>query len=149
MVSEFISFNLLIILYAISEGFNEYHFWQVNRAAKFSLRQVDSNRKTINAAQFLAFAGAGAVAFLPSDWLWLPALALASGWRWLWLDGILNRKRNLSFWYPGSTGRSFTDRFLQSLRSWQIPLLKIGSIIVLLVATWYCDLILKFIGKLF
>lgn len=36
-------------------------------------------------------------------------------WRWVVLDGVLNVKRGLGFWYAGSSGRSFTDKILYPL----------------------------------
>lgn len=111
----FILSLLVLLFYPILEGKREYYFFLINQKAKFSLRAVDSDRKTTNVGLFILFASALSYE-LSGSWQELLSLFLAATfWRWIALDGVLNKLRGLDFWYAGNSGRSFTDKILYPL----------------------------------
>jgi hypothetical protein len=109
---------LALLFYPILEGKREYFFFLINQKAKFPLRSVDSDRKTVNVGLFILFASTVSYQ-LSADSLQLLSLFLAfTFWRWVALDGVLNKLRGLDFWYAGNSGRSFTDKILYPLPRW-------------------------------
>ena len=120
----FILSLLVLFFYPVLEGKREYYFFLINQKAKFSLRTVDSDRKTINVGLFILFASALSYE-LSGSWQELLSLFLAvTFWRWIALDGVLNILRGLDFWYAGNSGRSFTDKILYPLPRWLKILVK-------------------------
>lgn len=121
---QFILGLFAIFLYPILEGKREYYFYLINQAAGFKLRGVDSDRKTVNVSIFLLSVCSFSY-FITSGSLELIALiCMATFWRWIILDGILNNYRTLGFWYAGNSGRSFTDKILFPLPIWLRALVK-------------------------
>jgi hypothetical protein len=128
-----LSVLLLLVFYPLLEGLREYFFYQVNRAAGFKLKAVDSNRKTVNVLLWVLACALPVLCFSGGSWVLLGLLALASAfWRWVALDGVLNLKRGLGFWYAGNSGRAFTDKLLYPLSIPARAVLKLLPLIVLI-----------------
>lgn len=124
---------ILFIFYPVIEGIREYYYYGVNRSANFSQRSKDSDRKTMNV---ITWALCHAIpVLLISTGAWITALLAfisLAFWRWIALDGVLNLRRGLGFWYDGGSGRSFTDKILYPLPVWQRAALKLLPLIILI-----------------
>lgn len=133
-----IKLAIAFIVYAALEAAREYLFYQFNRALNFNMRAEDSQRKAVNVGLFLLFSGGLAFGFGDNN-LMHPTIIMSEAimWRWLVLDGLLNHFRQLPFFYPGSTGRSFTDVIQQKMPLWLRALVKIGAPIALTILSLY------------
>lgn len=124
----------LLLFYPVIEGVREYYYYGVNRAAGFSQRSKDSDRKTINVITWGLSHALPVVYISAGSWLLLGLIFTALAfWRWLVLDGVLNVKRGLGFWYAGSSGRSFTDKILNPLPVPARAALKLAPLVALLL----------------
>lgn len=129
----------IFLFYPIVEGLREYYYYGVNKAARFSQRTKDSDRKTMNVLTWVLCHCLPVIYLSGNNWLLAVAIAVALAfWRWVALDGVLNVKRGLGFWYAGNSGRSFTDKILYPLPVITRATLKISPLIALLVfILWY------------
>jgi len=124
----------LLFTYPILEGLREYYFYLINRAAKFSLRDIDSNRKTVNVVLWVMMAAYLSWFLGDGDLLKVAMIFIvAAFWRWVALDGVLNVKRDLGFWYAGNSGRSFTDKLLYPLSIPARAVLKLLPLVMLII----------------
>lgn len=134
---------LILALYSALEGWREYCYYEINRAAKFSLPVYDKTRSAVNAITFGFFAALLGVA----QWgivLWpLVIFAILSmAIRWLFLDLVLNRFRHLNLFYVGTRKR--IDLVIRSLSpSWvSVELfaaaIKLGVLVGSITAIYYC-----------
>lgn len=127
-------FVVLMVVYPLLEGLREYYFYQINRAENFTLRAVDSNRKTVNVFLWVLITVPSSVSLVNGAWLKVALLFTAAAfWRWVALDGVLNLKRGLGFWYAGNSGRSFTDKLLYPLSIPARAVLKLLPLVLLLI----------------
>ncbi|MDR9442984.1 MAG: hypothetical protein RI842_09710 [Schleiferiaceae bacterium] len=123
---------IALLLLPLAEGWREYIFYRVNKAAGFPFPAQDSTRKRINAALF------GALALLLchlASGLTLAAAVLFIAslfWRWLALDALLNLLRELPLFYAGQSGRSTTDSFLAQFPTPGRAILKIAPLAIVL-----------------
>jgi|GEM_PF-6168098 len=107
---------LIMILYPFVEGVREYYFYGVNKAAGYSQRSKDSDRKIMNVLTWFMTHVILVLQLGNQDLVLMGLIAIALAfWRWIVLDGVLNLKRELGFWYAERSGRSFTDRLLNPL----------------------------------
>ena len=129
-----LSVLLLMVSYPLLEGLREYYFYQINQAAKFSLRAVDSDRKTVNVFLWVLVTVPFTLILVNDTWLKVALLFTAAAFlRWVALDGVLNLKRGLGFWYAGNSGRSFTDKLLYPLSIPARVVLKLLPLVLLLI----------------
>lgn len=124
---------IALLLLPLAEGWREYIFYRVNKAAGFPFPAQDSTRKRINAALF------GALALLLCHLASGPSLAAAVlfiaalFWRWLALDALLNLLRELPLFYTGHSGRSTTDSFLAQFPPSGRAILKIVPLLIVIL----------------
>lgn len=107
---------IALFLIPVAEGYREYLFYLINKAARFSLRAEDVLRKHFNTALYGAAVLPLIYLLTGAAWLHFSLVFCAAVfWRWVALDGVLNWCRHLGFFYAGNSGRSFTDIILHPL----------------------------------
>lgn len=129
-----ISIILMFLIFPVIEGIREFYFYGINKAASFSIRSKDSDRKTMNVLTWV-LAHIVPILYLSHDF-WLNALILSftvAFYRWLILDGIVNIKRSEGFFYAGNSGRTFTDKILYPLSIRKRAMVKIIPIVLLVL----------------
>lgn len=124
---------ILLITYPVIEGIREHKFFIINKGASFHPRYADVDRKWTNVTLFILATGLATLA-AGENFSQMARLFIASAfYRWLVLDGILNQRRKLGFWYAGNSGRAFTDRILYPLPIWKRVILKSTPFVAALV----------------
>lgn len=141
------AYILILTAYFCLEGLREFKFYVINHAADFAARVADVDRKAINAllsGVFIVLASLyllsllGVPTFSKVFWLSLGVqIFTALSLRWLCLDGVLNLKRGLGFWYAGNSGRSITDRILYPIPILTRAALKITLVLTSLIALFW------------
>ena len=122
-----------IIVYPIIEGIREYYFYRINRAANFSRRSEDSDRKTMNVVSWILCHSFPVLLLANGNCITLILIGIALAlYRWIALDGVVNLRRGLGFWYAGNSGRSFTDKILYPFPIWQRAVLKVLPLLILI-----------------
>ena len=117
----------LAVLFCFIEGIREYKTFLLNKEAGFDTVPYRTQSKIENALLFLIFAYIA---------LGVWGIPLLSAIRWIILDGVLNTKRDLGFFYVGRTSKidqiiHKTAPFSASLWSALVKVLSLGLGIVI------------------